>query len=507
MMNYFGSAQPRKEGVVLSSFYSELKSGFNNLEHLTETLNRLQFLNRSKNILPLDHFLESGDSIGPDLDVFIRCESSLGLYRPGTKDTNNFVDAHNYALAWSLSEKNVNKRDTLYYLVTSSPIPFYVFRNMKWDPQLSTKPKIADMSLVRHPIQVLYLSQILSSGKEGRKELGQTISSLRAVLQEFDKIAVYRRFLADKVAPTTLVTLPSNKRYLTSFMKFRSGYAKLFSNVREAIESDIIAEQNVRRERRVSEWAVGGRVAANLDDASSFVSTRIVFRLFDDLTRITLDTIGRYEKSLEALPKELVMDVDTEGLLEPGHKLNLTLSKNEAFGNIELNVTHSKTQQSYLAGDIYSDYLALWWRTGVPFTEFLESVRRFIAHLPNRRPKTPHRNKLFNGIYFYCVGEAEPIVTPLDRVPELTSDDLMEFVEGRMVRMIRVATDYGDLCYDFESLRSVSQRAGIITHLALSRSIAWLIHSTSLRRTSLLEWRRVVTNCGKIMMEGQKPNA
>jgi hypothetical protein len=71
--------------------------------------------------------------------------------------------------------------------------------------------------------------------------------------------------------------------------------------------------------------------------------------------------------------------------------------------------------------------------------------------------------------------------------------------EGKTVRMIRIANDFGDICYDFEAFSGVPQRAGIISHLRLSKPIALLIHNTNQKTAPFIEQYRVVCRCINLM--------
>lgn len=493
LLSFFSKNQLDDDFDFITRPFSTVKSGLIQINQLKKILQRLTYLKEAPNFVSLDEIFDQEDnSIKPNLDILHRCQSSFNLYRQGGRDFNNFIDSHNYALAWSLSEKHIEKKDTIYMIVTSSPATFKVYRNLKWDELRfkANNPSLPSTSLVRHPIQTLYLSKILANNIDGSKHLKQIISSLNFLIKEFGKLKSYKDYSKGEIASDRLVKLPRNKKYIDSFMRFRDSYTQLFTEIRYAIETDLITEENFRWEKGVNPWAIDGRISASFAEPVHLVSTRVLFKLFDQITNLTLEIISKNKNALENIPKDILREVDIEGVVIPPIKLEIHTSKNQIFNCKEIIV--KKGSQTFLAGDVYRNYYAIWWQSAVSFAEFLDAIRIFIASLPKNSGKVNHR-KLFNGIYIFLHDSREPLVLPIEQISALSAEDIKDFTSEKRIQMIRIADYWGDVCYDFEQFRSVPQRIGVVSHTKNFNQLSWFIYRTNLKRTALTEWNRVVS--------------
>jgi hypothetical protein len=72
--------------------------------------------------------------------------------------------------------------------------------------------------------------------------------------------------------------------------------------------------------------------------------------------------------------------------------------------------------------------------------------------------------------------------------------------------MVRIATMFGDFCYDFEAFRGFAQRVGVISHLPIDTPLSWLIEMTSQKLVPSLDLRRVVKASLDLMKGHQKWN-
>jgi hypothetical protein len=480
---------------------TSIQSGIMDFAHLSSVLSRLSFLNEMDNLLPFNSFIsESELEIEPDPKIFAQSEMSLRLRRRAERDINNFIDAHNYALVWALSNAHVNKKNTIYLLATSSPIPYLVFRNLKWEHFPTTKsyrglPGLSDLSLVRHPVQILYLSQIRNLEDPGKKELFSAIIELNNLLNTWENIPIFKDYRKGKAHPTAFINLPETKRYLATFLKFRSRYDRLFSRARTSIEADLIAEENVRQSRGVGPWALGSYISTEVRTASQTTLTRLVFDLYDSLSRLTLGTIKKFGSGLRGIPESLIAEVDTQCIISSRKQLTLSSTRNTEFSCEEVVVILKNSSEPYFSGDIYRDYFALWWSTRLSFPEFLNEVRVYLtnvrATLGDIIPLL-NSGKEFNGIYLYLDDESAPITAPLDMFPDLNPDELLGMAKMKRILMIRIATEIGDLCYDFTSTRGLPQRTGIISHLVSIESLSSLIYNSNQKKVALIEVRRIV---------------
>lgn len=504
LLRYFNeSDHPSSQQKEVINAVSQVNDDLRGLTNLGSALGRLEHLYKMENLKSLDRFLDAEDSgLQPHLDTLRDVELTLALRRPTAR--SNFIDAHNYALTWALCDAHWARKKTIYYIVTSSPHTFHAYRNFKWSrfPHQVADPTHPEASLVRHPIQVLYLARMLKLEGYGWKELKETTESLTKLLVAWRSIPAYRSFLEDQEKPTTVVKLPTNHKYLKAFVDFRGKFDALFAPVRTVIESDIISEENFRRERGVNPFAIGAR-SGSLSDPLQFTSTRLVYSLFDKLTLLTVRTIGKLRENLQTIPSALVQQIDTRGVVTNAKRLTLKHEHDKVFNSIEIKVSDKVTGDVVLAGDIYQDYYALWWTAGVNFVGFLQEVSRFIATAKPFISKRHRKRRLkeYDGVYIFCFEGEEPTRIPFDVVPDLDPDSLIEAAKGRRIIMIRIATTLGDFCYDFEAFRGLPQRVGIISHLPIETPVSWLIEVTNQRPMPTLELRRIVKRCLNLKKE------
>lgn len=503
-LEHFERSQTNETLSILKPGMITVKRSLKKLAQFSALLNRLTYIDEMKNILPFESFFDEADlQLKADSEILYSCLRSLKLRRPGDLEINNFVDAYNYALIWALSNVHVHSKDTIYLMVTSSPIPYYVFRNIRWDrfPDNIIDPGLPELSLVRHPIHVLYLSTLRMHGKNAEKELRHIIQNLTNLLKSLRAIPSYDRYVKSKgtkrkESPMNVVRLPHNKQFLQSYINSRAAYKQLFLTVRASIESDLIAEENIRFTRKIDTYAAGTRISGEMEDINQIGSTRQIFNLFDNLEKTTIKILNKFKQSLECIPKDLVVLVDTEGIIFPHEQLIFQTNKNTEFECTEVSAIHKESKQLYLTGDIYSDYFAVWWPTRSTFMEFLDEVRRYIATsyemIKNTTPKNENRSKEFLGIYIYSDDMTNPQVFRLEDFPELNGNELLEAASVRTIWMVRIAMEFGDFYYDFGSYRGLPQRGGFISHVPICESAVWLINNTNRTRVAQKETRRAI---------------
>lgn len=447
------------------------------LERLGELLDR-------PNFVPFSSFFDNTEPLPvADARIMRSCLSSLNYNRPGATDSQNFIDAHNYALLWAMSNAHFLSRERLYLLVTSSPIPHYVFRQHRWDrfPDTLRDPDSPDFSLVRHPIQALYLTQMLKQEPGSRHEVSKMVRELKYLVMTWRNDGVYTKFLAKKASPTDTICLPRSVKYIKTYLGFRARYTRLFEPVRAAIESELIAEENTRRLRLISPLAVGTAILGEFDGAKQLSPRRLVYMLFDRLTRITLQTISKFSGLLGRLPRELIEEVDVEGIVYASHRLQESIHVNMEYECTEFSIMRSGAGEAIISGDAFCDYYAIWWPTSATFDEFIRETGHCIAALRERiadESQGVTQAKEFAGIYLYFSDSCEPLTLRVEDYPELSPDEILAEAKMRPIDMVRVATDVGDFCYDFRSFNGMPQRAGIVSHLKCGDSVAWFIYGT-----------------------------
>lgn len=471
----------------ISSFLAETATYNSNL------IFRLDRLNTMKNMIPFNNLFDANESeIEPDKAVFRRTLQSLELYRPG-KPENNIVDANNYSLIWALSKKHVSQKNTIYYLVTSSPLSAKVFRRFKWTafPVTSKNPYAPRASLTRHPIHLLYLASIMQGDTNSTKRLNVIRRSLKNLLSSWAGTKEFQDYKRGKSAPTDPVNLPSTKEYTKNFLHFQSSYEHEFAPVRDAIRADIISEENYRMIRHVSPWAVGAQVSGNTIEPSQLISSRILLKQFDALTDLTFRTINKQQRVLGGISRTLISEVDTEGIVLGQKSLVIEKRRNNEFDSSEVDVRSKNARWSYLTADVYKDYFSIVWKTKYSFEEFLGAYKIFNADtkqsgLSDSKSKGI-KEKEFKGIYLYALNSDLPVVLNWEDHAELEIRKLFEQTNLQKIKMVRFATEIGDTFYDFQDPEEQVQKIAFMSHTLAPQALAFLVHSSNTKRAPFHE--------------------
>lgn len=204
-----------------------------------ETLHaRLEHLSNMPNLIPFAELMDEHDlPFQPDPDVFLGCRASLDYRRPGSGN-NNFIDAYNFATIHALTKMSVRRGGPVYCLVTSSPVASQVFRNWRWDPVIGN-----DVSLVRHPIQVLYHAHLQPLGPNAAHKVSEMAFHLQTLLRYWYHIPEYRTYQQNRSRAHHAIAMPEDRTYLMACMDYMQRYESVFLPVRCAIEADIVAER------------------------------------------------------------------------------------------------------------------------------------------------------------------------------------------------------------------------------------------------------------------------
>jgi len=492
-------AQDSVEQIIRG--YLDVQSDLDDLFSLDTRVRKLEKLNSMSNLVSIvDSVNELDDQVKKETvqnnTIFHECLYMLNLRRPG-EPKNNFIDAHNYSLIYKLSSAHAIKNETVYFLVTSSPKPYEVFQKMTWPGFQELVPHSVDQSLVRDPLQVLYLAQFMEIRETGRRDLNSLISNLEVIIDHWQSRPEYKRYRKGKEKPSTLVKFPRASKYLQSLFEFRSVYSRTLLKARDAIRADVIAEENLRRTRLVDQGAVGNPPADTNPRES--ISTRIVMELFDKLIRQAVVAISSTKKTLEKLPSELVDEVDVDNVISKTKKLDIQSVYLDDFKCREIVVTHIPTSEAFATISIYDeqDYFSVWWPSKLSIEEFLVHVRNVLAVIGANNPQgssvMAHR-KLFNGVYLRLEDDTQAIVEiPFSKVSDLRMRDLLEYVNMRTIQVIRIATEFGDICYQFMLQSDTNPSMGFISHMIFPAVLNHLVHATSLRRISLSEIDKLFT--------------
>jgi hypothetical protein len=488
---FLKSMAPERSDSAFAELISEteLEDALHQLRRVGALNNRLLHLAQMENLQSFARLLDAEDNeLRPDPLVLRRCLVELNQRRPDIHQTNNYVDAYNFSFVTALSDAHVHRRQTVYLLLTSSPGPLSVFRSIRWRgfPGVLRK-RLPSASLARHPIQVLYLSRVLEGSPTHQVDFDRMIEALNVLLEQYRSIDAFDEFLARRRDAHSQVQLPEGEEYASMYLDFREQYEALFAPVREAIESDVVAEENRRWATTAASSSVGRRLfgdpASPLSEASG--------RVFDVFDEVTDSAVALAQKFLPpgGVSKSLLDEVDSHDLWGPRRdraRLRMDLSRNPGFDCDELVAYRESSEEWYFRGDIYESYFSLLWPTRMTFPEFLGGVLRFVSEAQARR-EVPAGvpvpgEKVFDGIYVYTIEDPGMVRIPLSDNPRLEPDKILGAASWRKVTLVRVATDHGDLTYDFAHDLKGPQLIGITSHLEDAESVSWLMFHSMLRR-------------------------
>ena len=499
------------------------------LDHVQESdrgLSRLGDLYARKRLRHLSDFVNPADAT-PDPAVLQDALFRLTSNRPTRDYAVNYADAHNYALAYALTNKYYTSHKTAFFLVTSSPIPYAVFEAIKWkeDPLFAALPgNLTRTSLVRHPLHLQYLARLGAAGSGSptdaalRKTLLQAQKDLRTLHTTWSNVALYRRYVKDADVPGwTKVRLPRSRGFLHAAARFAAFYVDVFRPIQELVSADSAREGNRRRLLGVGRAQVGGVQYADLVDESAtpstdddrvtlgLLSSRAVLGLFDRLIQSTETELRKATRALRQFPKRTTAELDKTGLVFPHARLHTAERWNANRGCVELSVEVRENQQAdrLILADRYADYTSLWWETAVEFPAFVQatylfhrSVTRSCQQAGGLRDLRP---KAFDGIYFRLLG-GNTEHFKLAEAPDFRPDSLLALCKATdKVQGVRIAFPYADLSYDFGPLDSDVQTVGIVTHLQCVDQVAEFILAT---HTKWVRWSAVHQAMRKVFSAG-----
>ncbi len=435
----------------------------------------------------------------PNITILEEAYSRLSANRPFRDDIVNYVDAHNYATAFTLTEKLYPNTRQICYLVTSSPVPYKTFDTIKWeeDPDFGIAPDfIFRTSLVRHPIQLLLQSYFEQSTENPEEELREVRSDLNVLHNEWSKIKDEKSFSVFGHG----LKLENTERqiYLSALDRYIAFYRKVLRPVAELVSADQAREANRRTRLGVDAVVPSGVIvstvaeerqadvlSADIPNAAE-ISYRDLIVLFDKVITQTHHEVDRLSKTLRKTPRELLADLDISGAIVAPDKVSIDVVKDKDTNSIEFTAfvsSHSTQPIILLCADRYEDYTSFWWRTGVTFPEFIRAARYFVKSAKSQLRATKivvdsSKQRQFLGYYIYT--DQGTYHYALEQLPEeLNAGDLLELAgREKKIRFVRLGLVVGDLCYDFEPFGMIPQRAGIVTHLPLSDPIANFVEAT-----------------------------
>lgn len=471
----------------------EILGALRELRNADERLERLARLYETGRLKLLSDYIDPSEIV-PEPEVFHESYLKLTSRRSAREDIINYVDAHNYALTYSLNKATYGNSKLFFLLVTSSAIPFSVFDAIEWkeDPfYLESAKALTHTSLVRHPVQLLCQSYLKGIGEDSHQQLRRALADLAAIQQALTNIPVYQRYIRkDNVVGSTPVRLPRNARYVKRFARYQTFYQNVYRPLNELLSTDAAQEGNRRQLGRIEQESVAGLYlfderAALSPAVQQIPDFRSLIALFDRFLNLTRVEISRARQSLKHFQQESVGNLYSEKLGFGLDRLDVERKDNRNFGCVEATVRliepGNPATNIFLSADRYPGYVSYWWRTNIVFTEFIKYARFFAQNtrlwLDTVPQAEPHGQKEYEGIYFFLDDEIKHF--NIAHGDHSLTDSIVRLCEPHWrIRFVRLALPYADLCYDFEPVESFPQRAGLVTHLGASRQIADFIQNT-----------------------------
>ncbi len=436
----------------------------------------------------------------PDVAVFEEAYAQLSSRRAFRDDIVNYVDAHNYATAFALTDKLYWTTHQICYLVTSSPVPSKTFERIKWenDPQADMSPEfILRTALVRHPVQLLIQSYLEQTSDNPLRALSELRANLEGLQTELRAAVAH----GDLSLLRYGLTLEKGRRseYLSALKNFLSFYWQVLRPSAELASIDQSREINRRRLLGVdaptsSATLEEHNAKADQQQASGDISIageinyREVIILSDKVIAETENEISQLAEKLQKAPREVLSDVDLQGLIVEPDQLTIEVTEDVETQSTEFTAiiksASFNTSTILLCADRYQDFISFWWRTNTTFVEFIRAARFFVKSAKSYMQKngmemSSPKPRQFLGCYFYTNRGTFHVRS--EYLPEeLNAEALMQLIrKGDVVRFIRMGLDVGDIWYDFVPFGSIPQRAGILTHLDLALPIAQCVRQTS----------------------------
>lgn len=487
--------------TTIARFFESIESFIN----ISEPVRKLHELYQTGKLNFLSSIIEVKD-VEPDPEIYNMCYSELEASRPFVEKSTNSIDAHNYALAYALNNKFYESKDYFFLLVTSSRTPYSIFDKFKWqsDPHtLISKDYLMRTSLVRNTVQLLYSNFLKDEGVVPTKELGNIIKNLGFLHDDWSNIPAYKKYKMNKDKNANLyVRLPKNRKYENHLLYFRKWYSKVFRPVAEVISSNMAQEENLRSIRKIDR--IESSFLYFFDESYQFANKkgnkseiildyRSIIHLYDRIINLTEKNIIATEQDLEKLKKRSLTEIDLKNEFLKLSKIYLQKEENNTLLCTEYNLILQdiKVKDVLFSVDVYKDYAAFWWRTNIEFIEFIRAVRYYLQsfsqQLTQRKIQITkiEKNKEFLGIYFYLDNDVKFFDAQYINASNLNSYDILELCDKSWnIIFVRIATEYGDFCYDFGPVSQFPQRAGFTTHIYAHQCITDFIQWTNIKHAT-----------------------
>ncbi len=454
---------------------------------------RLQALYDSGRLTPLeDHIANKPDAV-PDRAAFQTALHQLRVARSGRPDITNVIDAHNYAITVRLNDLYYKKHSKLFLLVTSSPTPFKIFDSLKWegDPDYPGDAEpVMRTTLARHPVQLLYRAHFVKAPVSQRlHQLDRARAALSALREELTRSPVYREYKSGRIPDEAPIRLPANRTFLSRMARFTKFYWEAYRPTADLLATDESLEFNRRLLRHVSSERIGGTLWASEERSQNSETVRsvqplpITYRfaigLFDRIIDQSRAQLARVRREVRGFSPEALRTIDPEGHFVGTDNIRLERRESASLECVEVEaVLTNQKDASYLNADVYPKYLAMWWRTNISFREFAAAAQRF-KEMREAEPngseaaagagRNCEERRAYAGVTF--VTDRDVIRRDLEPDGDL-AEQLIALAEPEWdLRLVRLALNDADLCYDVAPSHPYPQRAGIVTAGAYGEAV------------------------------------
>jgi hypothetical protein len=222
------------------------------------------------------------------------------------------------------------------------------------------------------------------------------------------------------------------------------------------------------------------------NDLEAYTDYRELMALYDRVINLTAAQTSSQVSANKDFPEQSVGDF--RAWRESGYEsLHIKANENTLYDCVEVDAVRNYSGEDlvYFSADVYSSFASFFWETSITLPEFIKLVRRFVGSATRWKvvngfvlSETPR--KLFNGLYIYLADGVKHI--PLHRDTDLSQEFLASKLDPHWkVRFIRVGLLFADLCYDFQAVDGLPQRAGILSHMPCRDAIADFIHWSNSR--------------------------
>lgn len=403
------------------------------------TLHRLLSLLSKPNHVGLDFFTQGQDTeIDIDVNLFRRFEKALNGLRED-RPFNNQADAANLAgivaIRNYVSEANLNtvkKRLPRVYLLSHTS-PLLDLNSWAIDQHYT------NYKLTRTPEEVMYHILLQDATRDNsmlRHKLeicSRALSTVQTAIETFDELRGDRTAIE---SGTGLTDKTQDKQMVLSRRLVTSATAKVNKLYEVGEFIDYVHDDFVRNATTIVRR-----------DAILALNKRISFGEGGKDKKITNSILGTGLMTLWN-------DIQSESRLKKLKDVNMK-SKEEALPNVNgyrFKIIFRGTHDFVFALENYTTHYSAYWPTRYNLRDFLEFIERFTNQMMSQKARK--KKSAFKArLYLITNKQLYERVVALERLGRVPLPSLIPFDASgdrheEMPRYIRIATNWGDFCYD-----------------------------------------------------------